>query len=191
LIEVAQLVLGAKGKGQDRIAAVHSRDGIVVALADGAGGMSEGAATAEEAVRMASTGQAPWTTVIQRIDENDAGGQCALVVVAVEGTKLVGASVGDCGAWLITEKVVKLTERQIRKPLVGSGQAVAVAFEADFAGTLLLASDGLFNYVQPELIVACARKADLQAAAEALANLPRLRSGKLPDDVSVVLCRRA
>jgi serine/threonine protein phosphatase PrpC len=128
-------------------------------------------------------------SLIQGIDKNGAGGQCALVVVAVKGAKLVGASAGDCGAWLITEKVVKLTEHQIRKPLVGSGQAVAIAFEADFAGTLLLASDGLFNYVQPELIVACARKADLQAAAEALANLPRLRSGKLPDDVSVVLCR--
>jgi PPM family protein phosphatase len=54
---------------------------------------------------------------------------------------------------------------------------------------LLLASDGLFDYVRREQVVAAARGADLDAAAKMLAEFSRLRSGALPDDVSVILAR--
>jgi hypothetical protein len=189
LIQVAQAVLAARGAGEDRIALQRTADGFVLALADGAGGTGGGAAAAELAVRLVMEGRAPWAEVIRAIDASLNGGQCALVIAAVSGAAISGASVGDCGAWLIGEIVQDLTASQVRKPLVGAG-ATPVAFEAELAGsTLLLASDGLFNYASREVILKAARGPDLQAAAKALAALPRLRSGAFPDDVSVILGR--
>src|SRR5205814_8369243 len=54
---------------------------------------------------------------------------------------------GDCGAWLIAENgIEELTADQVRKPLLGSGEAVPIAFESALGGaTLLLATDGLFK----------------------------------------------
>jgi PPM family protein phosphatase len=190
LIQVAHAVLAARGSGEDRVAVVRAAHGFILAVADGSGGTSGAAAAAELAVRLATEGRAPWTEVIRRIDAVLNGGQCALAVAAITGSAILGASVGDCGAWLIDDQLHDLTAHQIRKPLVGSGKAAPVAFEAELgAATLLLASDGLFNYARREQILGLARSPDLDAAANALANLPRLRSGTLPDDVSVILCR--
>lgn len=188
MIRIAQAVLAASG--EDRVASVRTADGFILAVADGSGGMSGGAAAAELAVRMVSEGRAPWAEVIRRVDAALNGGQCALLIAAIAGTKIAGASVGDCGAWLIGEQVEELAARQVRKPLAGSRKATPVAFESELgAATLLLASDGLFNYARREQILEVARGTDLDAAANALASLPRMRSGALPDDVSVILCR--
>ncbi len=172
----------------------------MLAVADGSGGMRGGAEAAEHAVRMISDAahqakaQCPeaWTSLVARIDATPAvgRGQCALVVVAIVDNSIVGASAGDCGAWLVTEGIDELTEMQVRKPLVGSGSAVPVSFKAELGkGTLLLASDGLLKYAPRDRIAALVRGPDLDPAAHHLAELPRLRSGALPDDVSVVLCR--
>lgn len=56
-------------------------------------------------------------------------------------------------------------------------------------GTLLGASDGLFKYVDLRRIQEQVGLADVRTAALALAALPRLASGALPDDVGLVLCR--
>ena len=46
------------------------------------------------------------------------------VVVEVVGSILLGASIGDSGAWLIDgSRIVDLTANQRRKPLLGSGYA--------------------------------------------------------------------
>ena len=113
-----------------------------------------------------------------------------MVVAAVRGARVVGASAGDCGAWIVTERIDDLTERQVRKPLIGTGSAVPVPFEAGLGtGTLVLASDGLFKYARRNQIASLARDADIRRSAEQLARLPRLRSGELQDDVAIVLCR--
>jgi hypothetical protein len=45
----------------------------------------------------------------------------------------VGASVGDSSAWLISPagEVTDLTAQQRRRPLLGSGEALPVQFEAE------------------------------------------------------------
>jgi hypothetical protein len=45
------------------------------------------------------------------------------------------------------------------------------------------------RYAKPADIARLAAGADLDAAARGLVELVRLRSGALPDDVTVVLCR--
>jgi serine/threonine protein phosphatase PrpC len=132
--------------------------------------------------------------LLARIDAdaeaNDQSGQCALVIAAVHQDIIVGASAGDCGVWYIHDGIEDLTELQVRKPLVGSGSAMPITFrKALGAGTLLLATDGLFKYASRTDIVRVALGDDLDGAAQELVRLPQLRSGEVPDDVGVVLCR--
>jgi serine/threonine protein phosphatase PrpC len=174
---------------------------VILAVADGSGGMSGGADAADRAVRLvteyahekAAGELEDWVSLIARIDATaaDASGQCALVIAAVAEDAIVGASAGDCGAWLIADGVAELTGQQVRKPLVGSGSAAPVRFRSTLGrGTLLLASDGLLKYAPRKAIANAARRDDLDAAVRELTDLPRLRSGDLPDDVAVVLCRK-
>jgi serine/threonine protein phosphatase PrpC len=177
----------------------------VVIVADGAGGRPGAAYTAETAVRMVGEFVAgrtsrreplAWCNLLRRIDEalahDPAAGETTAVVAVLSAEHILGASVGDSGAWLITADGMRdLTAHQQRKPFLGTGVAVPVPFAAPWAegGTFLAASDGLFKYADRTAICAAARGADLQAAAQQIMNLARLPSGKLQDDLTVVLCR--
>src|SRR5204862_483704 len=84
----------------------------------------------------------------------------------------------------------RLSQRQQRKPLLGSGGALPVPFEAEFAGgTLLIASDGLFNYAAADRIQGALSEPDLRLVASRLVELVRLPSGALWDDIAVMVCR--
>ena len=81
-----------------------------------------------------------------------------------------------------------MTVNQRRRPLLGTGEALPVLFEAERrGGRVLLASDGLFKYATGERIRALAMNGSVAQAAEALARSVRLPSGALQDDVAVVL----
>ena len=200
MVEVAHVVV-ASHDGQDRVEVMRLRDATVMVVADGSGGMSGGAAAAEYASReimkaarrRTLSAPASWTSMLADADTEVARrtGQCAVVAAALVADRIVGASVGDSGAWLVgANGIGDLTAAQVRKPLLGSGEAVPVAFEAVLRdATLLLATDGLLKYGQRDRIAVLARGADLQVAVRQLADLPRLRSGALPDDVGVILCR--
>jgi serine/threonine protein phosphatase PrpC len=184
-----------RGDGQDRALALPCEHGIAIAVADGAGGIAGGERAAKAVVdRVAAVASHAfdWTQLLAELDHAQIGyGQTTAVVLWVTREKIIGASAGDSGAWLIRgDAVEELTAAQHRKPLIGDG-AVVTAIEAGpiGTGTLLVASDGLLRYAQREDIVRIARGSDLAAAARALVELVRLPSGQLPDDVSVVLCR--
>jgi hypothetical protein len=54
------------------------------------------------------------------------GGMSTAVVAEIVDGQVVGASVGDSCAWLVSlGEVSDLTERQVRKPLLGSGVSPA------------------------------------------------------------------
>jgi hypothetical protein len=196
---VAHAVRPAVGRGQDRAVCVRAVDGVVLAVADGSGGMRGGAQAADRGIQCVidyarnPTGDAEeWARLIATIDAaaSSESGQCALVIAAVMEDAIVGASAGDCGAWLIHDGIDDLTEQQVRKPLVGSGSAVPIPFRRSLgSGTLMLASDGLLKYGRRMDIANQCLHDDLDAVALGLTELPRLRSGDVPDDVAVVLCR--
>jgi serine/threonine protein phosphatase PrpC len=200
VLQVAHLVQASE-EGQDRIEVLRLEDATILLVADGSGGMSGGAHAAERALQEISEAvrqrklseQASWLAILAKADDalSRGHGQCAIAATAIIGGRIFGASVGDCEAWLLTENSVEeLTASQMRKPLLGSGEAVPVAFEAVLGdATLLLATDGLLKYARRDRIVVVALGPDLQMAAHALADLPRLRSGALPDDLGVILCR--
>ena len=199
-MRVAQALRPARGQGQDRIGIISNGDAVIVAVADGSGGVSGGAEAAERAIDHVAAfardhGAASadsWAALIARIDAMNERGQCALVIAAIADGMIVGASAGDCSAWLITSEIKDLTDGQVRKPLVGSGSAVPVSFRhALDDGTLLLASDGLLKYARREDIARIALLDDLDEASRCLVKLPELRSGEIPDDIAAVLCRPA
>ncbi|WAM25354.1 PP2C family serine/threonine-protein phosphatase [Myxococcus sp. NMCA1] len=193
-LETAWHVEQAGKTGADRVLALTRGDATVLVVADGAGNSRRGAEDAMEAgadVERAET----WRDVLVRCDAervaSGQGGETTAVVACVTTRRVVGASVGDSELWLFQDgEPTALTEHQHRKPLLGSGLARPVTFELAWRGGVLLgASDGLFKYVDLRLIQEHVSLADANAAVLALAALPRLASGTLPDDVGLVLCR--
>lgn len=181
--------------GQDRARVSVSPRGLVIALADGAGGTSNGAAAAQAFVDAvgASSPEINWSALIEALDSDAprlGHGQTTAVVLTVDPGGITGCTVGDSGAWLVRDEVIDLTDGQIRKPLVGGG-CIPFVFRVSPIGngTLLVASDGLLRYGRQQDIAAIARGRDLATAARRLVELVRLPSGALQDDVAVVLCR--
>ncbi len=187
--------------GQDRAESFVLGTGAVLVVADGAGGTSGAGQAAQslvDAVQVrsgafqAGTDVAEYLETVDRQIASTGTGQTTGVVVCLDGTRIFGASIGDSGAWLVRDDgFVDLTEGQIRKPLIGSGSARAVPFELsrNSAGTLVVASDGLFKYAASERICAAARKDDLSKIASELLGLVRLPTGGLQDDVAVLVAR--
>lgn len=202
-IVTAKLVVPSAGRGQDRAEVFETDDGVVIVVADGAGGTGGGAEAAESAVdavrkAVVTLARGPRFAVplLRDVDQNLAAqgiGETTAVIAIVTASGIVGASVGDSGAWLVrSHDHVDLTSGQVRKPLVGSGAARPVRFQyGDLDGTLLVASDGLFKYAKPRDICAEARGPDLAYVLDALARLLRLPAGGLQDDVAIVVCRAA
>jgi serine/threonine protein phosphatase PrpC len=188
---------------QDRALILPFSGGLLLAVADGAGGIGGGAEAADLAVswlaehssRLVSAAPEELCCLLTTLDgvllDDRSAGETTLVLALVRGDEVVGASVGDSEAWLIGhEGYAALTEDQRRKPLLGSGEAFPVAFHAELEGrSLLLGTDGLFRYAKPAALcaaVATSRIADLPAA---LVAAIRLQSGTLQDDVALAVCR--
>jgi serine/threonine protein phosphatase PrpC len=184
-----------RGEGQDRALVLPCEHGVIVAVADGAGGTSGGERAAKAVVdRVASVASHAydWAHLLAELDHQQIGyGQTTAVVLWITREKIVGASAGDSGAWIVRDGGIEdITHAQSRKPLIGDG-AIVTPIEAGplAGGTLVVASDGLLRYAKRADIARLASGADITAAARALVELVRLPSGQLPDDVSVVLCR--
>ena len=120
------------------------------------------------------------------------GGETTAVVAVVDENGINGASVGDSGAWLVESAMhVDLTRQQLRKPLIGSGEAVPVPFgTGPIAGTLLVATDGLLKYGNAARIRQILSTSEFDEGPRLLIDSVRLRSGGLQDDTTVVICRR-
>jgi serine/threonine protein phosphatase PrpC len=190
------LAVRCEGK-EDRAAVFEYAEGLVAVVADGAGGLSGGARAAQAVVdAVQRAGWAPdartWVELLSRLDAEVGPGETTAVVVAMGPDRMVGASVGDSGAWWFDMAGGhELTRGQRRKPLLGSGGAVPVELrlEGRRAGTLVLASDGLWKYVPWDRLPGALQRAPAEAASR-LVELVRYPSGELPDDVAVVVCRR-
>jgi len=191
----------SNGRSQDRLVVFDLDDVCVVAVADGAGGISNGGAASDavinavhEAIERDEDLFDPETlcNILCNADHALArrGGESTAVVIALDREGLVGASVGDSEAWLVgAERIDRLTETQDRRR-VGSGLARPVSFRrARSDATLVAGTDGLFKYVSEPAIVAACRRAVTDAVADGLVLAARLPSGALADDVAVVLVR--
>ena len=195
-----RVVEASHDRCEDRIEVIHLPDRTVFVIADGAGGVAGGAAAAKAVCRAVADRCrqdeiADWTGWLTLIDREIAGskdcGFAAVAIVEIENDgKIVGASVGDCEAWVFVNGMAlkNLTIGQIRKPLLGGGDAIPVGFEGSVAGgTLLMATDGLWKYLDRIRIAEATSIRPLETAAEALIDGARLKSGALQDDIAVAI----
>lgn len=203
-LKISKLVQAGGRELQDRAEVFHQGPTHVLVVADGAGGMSGGAEAAEYVVRHVHELLNPsifspdgLSQILIRLDREMAAagsyGETTCVIVAVMESGIVGTSVGDSEAWLISRSAAdNLTAAQCRKPFVGSGRAIPIGFSrGSLRDTLLIASDGLLKYTSVECIVAASQAADLDEVSNNLIKLVRYPSGALPDDISILLARSA
>ena len=201
MFESSHIALSAqKDDGQDRIQILRDGDKLIIAIADGAGGQSGGAEAAELAIKLISQRAASLATQndcekllveVDKIISADRGaGETTAVVVVVSASGVIGASVGDSGAWILnSEGIDELTRGQARRPFLGSGGTFAVGFTRnELDGTLLVATDGLLKYTSREAIASIVEKSKFNDAPAALVDLVRYTSGNLPDDAAIGLC---
>lgn len=200
--ETAEAVQAYRTHSEDRVGVLRFDDRLVIVVADGAGGTSGGAAAAMfvvEQVRARGvdcrTPEA-WSELLARLDLELPAGEAAAVVVDLTAERIVGASVGDCRAWVVAAldhgegTITDLSFEQVRKPLLGSRAARSVGFQsAPLRGTLIVATDGLFNYAKAENISALVATADFSALPRRLIESVRLPSGEFWDDIGIVACR--
>lgn len=202
---VATRNLGHGGRSQDAVEVLDHAGCLVVALADGSGGMAGGAEAAAAVVQVAreavargveAADPAAWCSILADLDEkistSPQGGETTAILMGVDPGGIAGASVGDSEAWLVLDDGFEdLTVHQHAKCRLGTGMAIPAPFSArPWAGTLLVASDGLTKFAAVEALLEAARLPDLESAASRLVDLVRLRSGALQDDVALVLVRR-
>jgi serine/threonine protein phosphatase PrpC len=195
--ETAHVTHGYREHCEDRVAVIHDDERTIVVVADGAGGIGNGDAAAETVIREVTTDHhgistaEQWETELRQIDCRLGVGESTAVVVDLRVDSIVGASVGDSRAWIIREgELLDLTVNQIRKPLLGSGDARPTQFShGSLNGTLIVATDGFCNYVKRDELTSMVAQADLFEIPRRCVELVRLPSGDLWDDIGIVACR--
>ncbi|MGA7743961.1 MAG: SpoIIE family protein phosphatase [Polyangia bacterium] len=191
------------GHGEDRIAEIRMPGRTLFVVADGAGGAAGGADAAEAICGAASAYEdwrmpsdwAGWLAHVDREMSRSRVGLAAAVVIEIwDDGRIIGASVGDCEAWMFGGGAASrsLTAGQSRKPLMGEGTAQPVGFQARLGrGTLLMATDGLWKCMKRARIAKATAIRPLEAACATLVDGARLRNGTLQDDVALVLAELA
>lgn len=96
---------------------------------------------------------------------------------------------GDSEAWIISgESVVDLTDRQTRKPLLGSGGAKPISFtHGKLDGMLIVAKDGFCSYARRDDLGALVATTDFHSIARKCVELVRLPSDELWDDIGIAI----
>ncbi|HWG44385.1 MAG TPA: hypothetical protein VN688_16525 [Gemmataceae bacterium] len=195
--ETTSITVAYRQRCEDRVKIIEFGDGVVIAVADGAGGTGDGGQAAETVIReIAGTASlehdsTSWCDILRQTDFRVGAGESTCVVVAWSLKGIVGASVGDSKAWLIDHDDLKdLTKHQFRKPLLGSGEAHPIGFEySSLQGLLLVSTDGFCNYIQRDTLLRSILWFDFAVLAHKLVEMVRLPSGELWDDIGIVACR--
>ncbi len=196
--ETAHLTESYRKHCEDRVAVIHHDERTIIVVADGAGGVGNGDLAAETVIRdvgndyLDATTAENWEMELRQIDCHIGAGESTAVIVDLRPDSLVGASVGDSRAWIVRNgELVDLTINQIRKPLLGSGEARPTGFSSGPLnnGTLIVATDGFCDYVKRDRLTSMVAQADFVEIPRKCAELVRLPSGDLWDDIGIVACR--
>jgi PPM family protein phosphatase len=199
---ISQYIEPGNDELQDRLEIVRLDSRIVFIMADGSGGTRGGGEAADRFVRSARDMATKLLQaedcrrLIQSLDNEIAKavdcGETTGIITVVQSDVLFGASVGDSAAALVTSRGVHQVSGGPRKPYLGSGFAIPSQFALRISnGTLVIATDGLWKYTSLESIEQKARTGIPDRLAKELADLVRLRSGALPDDIAIATCRIA
>jgi hypothetical protein len=122
-LQTAYRTVGQSGEGDDRCLALAYTDRVVIAVADGAGGTARGAEAAAFVVDLVNErsrdGRFDVVELLRTCDvqlaQSGSGGETTAVVAVVDDNGIIGASVGDSGAWIVDATThLDLTRGQVR-----------------------------------------------------------------------------
>lgn len=190
----------------DRAVVYQKSDFLVAVVADGAGGMSGASEAADyflQSIQKKISTEVRnimdhtyWHQVLVEIDtllyKHPIAGETTGIIAAfnTKNNYIVGASVGDSEAYIISNKYCCLTEDQYRKPLLGSGSAIPIPFgPIAIDGTLILGSDGLFKYTSLSKISQITQFYQPKKSILRLFDLVKLPNDSFMDDVSVIVIK--
>jgi serine/threonine protein phosphatase PrpC len=200
----AQAAATVRLKPQEAARIFEREDALVIVVADGGGGMRGGEAASHRLVAVVETAVNDERFAYEDLEawlrlfgETDAGlaanraGETTGIVVVLSARGLIGLSTGDSEAWLVTgDQIDNLTVGQHTRQRLGSSGATPTIFRRPAPReALVVASDGLFKFAARDVIAGIVRAGAVGPAAEQLVELVRLRSGKVAEDVAVVLAR--
>jgi serine/threonine protein phosphatase PrpC len=122
------------GENQDRGCVISGDRGLVLLVADGAGGMAGGARAAAMAVELAGrhvgylAEPSGCVRLLRAMDQlilhEEGAGETTCALAVVQGDRIFGGSAGDSDVWILGPgSLIDLTCDQVRKPLLGSGSA--------------------------------------------------------------------
>lgn len=199
---------GHNHENQDAVLARHhpaDASCLICVLADGHGGQHGGKAAAQVAVQTVWEEAASkavrqlcdkriWCEIIAAADEaveaNEEAGFTTLIVLALIGGEVYGASVGDSKALLVMLQDHRvITGKQYKNPPVGSSAAWPVSFTDKMrdSDVLLLMSDGVWRYTDEDTISEIVRREREEKLAATLRELQTSQNrGVLPDDFSLI-----
>lgn len=195
--ETTSITVAYQHRCEDRVQVIDFDEGVVIVVADGAGGTGAGGQAADTVIREVAAAASlehdaeSWSAILRQTDHRIGVGESTCVVVARSPRGMVGASVGDSRAWLLeNDDLNDLTRNQVRKPLLGTGEAQPVGFSHPVSqGLLLVCTDGFCNYVRRETLLKEILWIDFAVLARKLAEMVRLPSGAWWDDIGIVACR--
>ena len=198
LFEFASVTIAQQARCQDHVAVFEFAQRVVIVVSDGAGGIGDGERASAYVVSevrnrlLEAAEPATFERLLSQIDMTMPAGEATAVVLELTSDRIIGASVGDSQAWIVNDgTITNLTASQVRKPLLGSGEARVVGFDhGALTGTLIVATDGFCNYVPQAKIGPTIATAWFPVLATELSKLVRLPSGQLWDDVGIVVARR-
>lgn len=199
-ISIASSVASDRSVPEDAVRVIRTGDFVAFVVADGAGGLGGGARAAQLVVKnfedeirklpVGGTTAEMWCDFLllldSRIERDSIAGESTALVAMLDEKQVVGASVGDSELWTVARDGSRevLTSGQ-HKSRLGSGRAKPVGFRAALANSVIIAAtDGLFHNAPADAICAvlCA-----DPTPEKLVTLVRSRSGRLYDDVGLVV----
>lgn len=184
--------------GDDALSVFEKDGAIWFCVADGAGGTGLGRLASDYIVAdfngsidtKKSYDQYEFETYLKRLDleisRKNSGAESTAIMGCIRAGIVVGASVGDCEAWIFNNDYdYALTQMQYLKPLLGSGEAQPIGFGPMLIEqSLLMGSDGLFKYASFKAI---REHVFAGVSAEGIAALAKGEAGGLQDDIAVVL----
>src|SRR5215472_12719832 len=107
--ETTSATVAYQRRCDDRVKVIDFDEGVMIVVADGAGGTNAGGQAADTVIREITAcaslehDAASWCAILHQIDHHFGVGESTCVVVARSPRGIVGASVGDSSAWLLED----------------------------------------------------------------------------------------
>jgi len=116
LIETTSSTVKYRDICEDRVGVIHCDQRTIIVVADGAGGVGDGALAAETVLQAVQTNHETihsadeWISLLRQIDVKLSTGETTAVVIDIRPYGIAGARVGDSQAWIIDDgEIANLT----------------------------------------------------------------------------------